>query len=79
MPKKFEDLKNAILVNLKKEVFNKSDKELEFMANEVASSIWKTKQKTIETKKDSEGNIIIGENVKLILEANIACVGVIEE
>lgn len=79
MPKKFEDLKNAILVILKKEVFNKSDKELEFMANEVASSIWKTKQKTIETKKDSEGNIIIGENVKLILEANIACVGVIEE
>jgi hypothetical protein len=78
--KKFDDLKSAILKQLKQDYPEWDDVKLNSKAEEIAMSQMKKKMSTKKMeKKDSDGYIIVGENVKLILEANIASVGVVEE
>lgn len=85
MPKKFDELQKAILSKLKSEHPDWDKDKLENSSYSIAVSQYKKKYGSNPTsennkiKKDSSGNIIVGENVKLILEANITSVGVIEE
>lgn len=79
MPKEFDDMVSAIKSQLKKENPNLSEDELNSRAYAIATAQWKKthdgKAPTESIKRDEDGHVIIGENVKFILEANITSTG----
>jgi hypothetical protein len=79
MPAEFEKMVSAIKTQFKKDNPNLSDEEITSKAYAIATANWKKthngKGPNETTKLDSDGNIIVGENVKLILEANITSTG----
>jgi hypothetical protein len=88
MPKTFDDMVSAIKAQLKKENSKLSDEELESRAYAIATKQWQkmkgenpsgSKIKKENTEVDEDGMIVVGENVKLILEANITNAGEILE
>lgn len=78
MTKKFDELQQAILVQLKRDFPNLSEEELKTQSSSIATKQWKNVSKE-KVKTTSDGKIIVGENVKLIIEANITASGMIEE
>lgn len=88
MPKTFDDMVSAIKAQLKKENSKLSDEELQSRAHAIATKQWQkmkgenpsgSKIKKENTEVDEDGMIVVGENVKLILEANITNAGEILE
>ena len=73
MPKKLDDMQKAIKAQLKKDNPNMSEDELESRAWAIANDRFKKmkKKESISDKLDEDGNIIVGENVKVFLEGNV--------
>jgi hypothetical protein len=83
MPKEFEKMVSAIKVQLKKDNPKIKDEDVTSEAYAIATKNWKKshggKAPSESSKLDDDGNIIVGENIKLIIEANITSSGEVVE
>lgn len=81
MPKKFDELQQAILKQIKKDNPNLSDEEAEQKSFAVATTQWKKSHggKGPAESLTEDGKIIVAENVKLILNSSITAVDTIQE
>ena len=88
IPKKFDDLQQAIKRQLKKDNPNLSDDELTSRSFAIATANWKRahggkapsrenvedKEIDSEEKLDEDGRIIVAENVKIFIEGRITSI-----
>jgi len=80
MPKKFDELQQAILQQIKKDNPNMDEDELNSKAWAIAQSQFKKmNNQLIKPKLTEDGKFIVAENVKLILNSSIMAVDTIQE